>query len=205
MSPWLIRDRLALGHWVFFRDNFGLELRYSNHDGAAPSSELLNARPTSFLLHPSNNPAEAELVARLGEVEYNRREMALALDWIGGHPKEFAGLSLQRFFYFWLGPPQHAFEFAITAAYTLLGLIGLGLVRNTSGESVFRMWIAVLLCYPLVYYFVQYLNRYRVPIDWILWLSAGLLLSRALTRHGKNRALTAAATWSEPRRQPLRR
>jgi hypothetical protein len=30
-----------------------------------------------------------------------------------------------------------------------------------------------LICYPLVYYVVIYMPRYRVPLDWILLLLAG--------------------------------
>ncbi|MGB5889954.1 MAG: hypothetical protein WBH75_08255, partial [Thermoanaerobaculia bacterium] len=30
-----------------------------------------------------------------------------------------------------------------------------------------------LICYPLIYYIVAYMPRYRVPLDWILLLLAG--------------------------------
>jgi hypothetical protein len=44
-----------------------------------------------------------------------------------------------------------------------------------------------LVCYPLVYYVVLYMPRYRVPLDWILLLLAGAAVWRWL----EGRAATA--------------
>jgi hypothetical protein len=178
ISPWLIRNRAELGEWVFMRDNLGLELRFSNHPGARPSFELMHRDPASNALHPSFSRAEAAKVLRLGEVEYNHREMALFTAYVAGHPGGFAVLSLQHFFYFWFGPLEHWPTLVVTTAYTLLGLFALPLLRRTSGNTVFRIWCAALVAYPLLYYFVQYVNRYRVPVDWMIWLLAGLLLAQ---------------------------
>jgi hypothetical protein len=178
LFPWLLRNHDQLHTWAM-RDNLGLELRYSNHEHAAASSLLLNADPASFRLHPSNSVEEAMLVRDMGEVEYNRHEMHLATAWIAGHPADFIRLSLRRFFYFWFGPLEHPYELAITSAYTLPGLIGLTFIGKRVGQNQFRIWCTVLLFYPVLYYFVQYISRYRVPIDWLIWLSAGLLFSAA--------------------------
>jgi hypothetical protein len=182
ISPWLLRNRLELQGWTLMRDNLGLELRYSNHDHARPSSTLLNADPVSADMHPSNSVREAMLVKDLGEINYNRRELHLALAWMSSHPGQFVRLSLQRFVYFWFGPLEHPFELVATSGYTLLGLVGLVCVRKKVGQVQFQLWCTVLVFYPLLYYFVQYINRYRVPIDWLIWLSAGLLVSSMLER-----------------------
>jgi hypothetical protein len=187
ISPWLLRNRVELQGWTLMRDNLGLELRYSNHDGAGPSSTLLNADPVSWDMHPSNSMREAQVVKDLGELNYNRRELHLALAWMSGHPGAFVRLSLKRFLYFWLGPPEHPFELVVTSCYTLLGFGGLAFVRKKVGPVQFRLWCAVLVFYPLLYYFVQYINRYRVPIDWMIWLSAGLLVSSVLERRAAAR------------------
>jgi hypothetical protein len=182
ISPWLLRNRRELGGWTLMRDNLGLELRYSNHDHVRASATLINLDPASANLHPSNSVHEAMVVREMGELNYNRREFGLALGWMMEHPGEFARLSLLRFFYFWFGPLEHPYELIVTSGYTLLGLVGLGRMRKKVGEVQLRLWCTVLLFYPVLYYFVQYSNRYRVPIDWMIWLSAGLLVSGRLER-----------------------
>lgn len=180
ISPWLLRNHNQLHGWTLMRDNLGLELRYSNHDRAGASSTLLNADPVSWSMHPTNNAHEAMRVRELGEIAYNRQELHEALAWISTHPVPFFRLSLQRFIYFWFGPREHPYELIVTSCYTLLGLVGLGFIRKRVGAVQFQLWCTVWLLYPVLYYFVQYINRYRVPIDWMIWLSAGLVLSRWL-------------------------
>jgi hypothetical protein len=182
ISPWMLRNHSQLHGWSLIRDNLGLELRYSNHDHAEPSSSLLNADPASRSMHPSNSLNEAGAVKVLGEIEYNRRELQLALAWIIGHPGSFLRLSGERFYYFWFGPPEHPLDLIITSFYTALGLAGLTLLRKQVGKIQFQLCCAALVLYPLMYYFVQYLNRYRVPIDWIIWLSAGLVVTSLIER-----------------------
>jgi hypothetical protein len=174
ISPWLLRNHRQLHAWLM-RSNFGLELRMSNMEHVLPSAEL-NTSP-SVDLHPSSNLQEAMLVREMGEVNYGRRELHLAVTWIRGHPWRFTWLSVERFFYFWFGPPQHLFEMTVTTVYTLLGFAGLGFVRKRVGEIQFRLWCTALIIYPLLYYFFQWVQRYRVPIDWMIWLSAGLFVS----------------------------
>jgi len=195
--PWLLRNHQQLHGWTLMRDNLGLELQYSNHDHAAASSTLLNADAASLEMHPNNSAREAMIVRELGEIEYNRREMRLAREWIAAHPGDFSRLSTLRFLYFWLGPVEHPFELAITSAYTLVGLWGLVLLGKKVGRNQFVIWCTALICYPPLYYFVQYISRYRVPIDWLIWLSAGLavsaLVERRFTSATEERAYRRAA------------
>ena len=133
-------------------------------------------------MHPGNSARAARIVRNLGEIEYNRRELWLARQWMTDRPGEFIRLSARRFFYFWLGPFEHPALLAITSAYTLAGLWGLVYVRKRVGESQFVIWCTALVCYPSIYYFVAYISRYRVPIDWLIWLSAGLTVSVLVER-----------------------
>jgi hypothetical protein len=142
---------------------------------------------------PGKNIQEAMLVREMGEIAYNRRDLHLALDWISRHPGEFIWLSVQRFFYFWLGPLNHAYETIVISSYTILGFVGLGLMRKRVGEIQFRMWCTVFVVYPLICYLVPFAHRYRVPIDWMIWLSAGLFVSVVMERF-------AAATAAVPAR-----
>jgi hypothetical protein len=180
-APWILRNHRQLHGWTLMRDNLGLELSYANRDHAEPSSTLLNADPASRSLR-SDSLAVAREVKSVGELEFNRRRLNLTMKWIGSHPASFIRLSLEHFFYFWFGPVEHPFELVATSFYTLLGLAGLRLMRRRVGNTQFYVWCTVFATYPLMYYLIQYVNRYRVPIEWMIWLSAGLAITTVLER-----------------------
>jgi len=184
ISPWTIRNHRQLRAWTLMRDNLGLEVLYGNHEDARPSAELNGADPLSlkYFTHPGQSVPEATLVRDMGEVNYNRRDLHLALSWISGHPREFIWLTVERFAFFWLGPINHAYETIVISSYSLLGLAGLGFIRKRVGEFQFRQWCTVLFFYPLMYYVVAFAHRYRVQIDWMIWLSAGLVVSVVLEK-----------------------
>ena len=191
ITPWTLRNQYELHGWTLMRSNFGLELRVSNHDGAYPSAELNSAEPAEQSLHPSRNIREAMLVRDMGELNYGHWASHIGFTWIFNHPREFTWLSMQRFFYYWFGPPQHPFELIVTSAYTLLGLAGLGQIRKRVGEIQYRVWCTVLLVYPVLYYFFQFVQRYRVVTEWMLWLSAALFVSVVLERFAPEKAAIA--------------
>ena len=182
MSPWLIRNRVELHGWTLMRTGLGQNLRYSNHDGASVSAEMIFQDKASKQMNPYNTVAEARKVQSMGELAYGRYESRLAFDWIYDHPGKFAVLALQRFIYFWAGSIEHPPEFAITTGYTLLGLIGLPLIKKRVGTQQFCLWCVALAMFPLIYYIVQGTNRYRVPIDWMVWLSAGLAITAVVEK-----------------------
>jgi hypothetical protein len=188
ITPWTLRNYEQLHGWTLMRSNFGLELRVSNHEHAYPSAELNSAEPAEQSLHPSRNIREAMLVRDMGELNYGHWASHIGFTWIFDHPRDFAWLSMQRFFYFWFGPPQHPFELLVTSSYTILGFAGLGSVRKRVGEIQFRMWCTVLLVYPVLYYFFQFVQRYRVVTEWMIWLSAALFLSVILKRFAPEKA-----------------
>ena len=184
ISPWTIRNHTQLHAWTLMRDNLGLEVLYGNHEGARASAEMNGKDPESlkYFMHPGASVPEATLVRDMGEIDYNHRDLHIALSWISSHPGDFVRLSVERFFFFWLGPLNHAYEAIIISSYTLLGLAGLGFMRKRIGEIQFRLWCTVLLFYPLMYYIVAFAHRYRVQIDWMIWLSAGLCVSVLLEK-----------------------
>lgn len=176
ISPWVLRNHRALHGWTLMRSNLGLELKFGNHPGALPSAELIALAPTPEAIHPGRVESEALLVREMGELNYMHRDLHLALGWITNHPGEFAKLSATRFLFFWCGPLNHRFEVTVITTYTLLGLAGITLIRKRVGEIQFRLWGTVFFFYPLIYYCVPFAHRYRVPIDWMIWLPAGLLV-----------------------------
>jgi hypothetical protein len=184
ISPWTIRNHRELHAWVLMRDNLGLEVLYGNHEHVRPSAELNADDPASLqdFMHPGQSVPEATLIKEMGEIAYNKRDLHWAEGWIESHPGEFLWLTVERFFFFWLGPLNHAFETLIISSYTLLGIAGLGLIRKRVGAIQFRLWCTVLFFYPLMYYIVAFAHRYRVQIDWMIWLSAGLCISVLLEK-----------------------
>lgn len=196
ISPWVMRNHTQLHGWVLMRDNLGLELRYGNHDHAHPSAELNGADPLSrqSFGHPGQDIPEAMRIRDMGEVNYNRQALHLAVSWAASHPREFFWLSVERGLFFWLGPLNHAYETTVISTYTLLGLAGLGFIRKRVGSIQFQLWCTTFFFYPLMYYCVPFAHRYRVQIDWMIWLSAGLFVSVMLERLRSRR---------EPRLSPV--
>jgi hypothetical protein len=178
ISPWVIRNYKALHGFALMRSNLGLEVYFGNHPGAMVSAELMDLAPDSETAHPhpEKDVSEAIIVQRMGELNYMHRDLHLALSWISEHPGDFLKLTAQRILFFWCGPLNHKLESTVICAYTLLGFIGFFLIPKRVGKLQFRIWCTVFVFYPLMYYIVPWAARYRVPIDWMIWLPAGLLV-----------------------------
>lgn len=172
--PWTWRNYSVLGEFFFMRSNFGLELRMGNHEGAVADVEAMDRREGDGMPHPGINLTEAQLCRDLGEAEYMRRARTKAFSWIRAHPDEFLRLTGCRILHTWFGPWYTAAS--VAAFITLLTILGaIGLWRAWPAMSVPQR-VAVLspiLFFPLVYYVVVYMPRYRVPIDWVVFLAAG--------------------------------
>jgi hypothetical protein len=180
--PWAWRNHAVMGGHFFVRSNFGLELRMGNHEGAAAAMEVMDR--IAEHRHPRTHLDEARLVQEIGEVEYMRRARGEALDWIGGHPGEFARLTLARIAHFWLGPLYEPLETVKVTAVLVLAVLGL---RRTWPRLTVpqRAGIVVpLVTYPLVYYVVAYMIRYTVPVAWLPALLAGAEVWGWLARPG---------------------
>jgi len=161
IAPWLARNRVVMGHWVFLRDNFGFELHLGNYHGSFGMG--WGGR------HPSVNPLEYERYLRVGEVAYVAEHQREALAFIRQYPREFAELCWKRFASFWDGrsllvadnpapwTPSLFFAFSLVAA---LGL-ALAFDRRIRGAGLFA-WIVL---YPLPYYITYPQPRYRHAVE----------------------------------------
>jgi hypothetical protein len=194
LAPWGIRNRITLGEWVFTRDMLGYGLALSFHDGAH-WGEPVNNHPGSLIPghendltlspYPYLNVKLRPEVVRLGEVEWDRQKRREGLTWIAAHPSRSLVLIAEHTFYFWF-PPMTAVPSKLPSAMswpysiakwmlTLLALAGWLGLRNHARPAA--QWIAViLLSYPLVYYLVNWSSRYRMAIEWILVLLAGVAI-----------------------------
>jgi hypothetical protein len=170
-APWGWRFYTVFDETYFIRSNLGLELRMGNNDDAVGALESLG--PGHAFRHPRTHPVEARLVQELGEAEYMRRAKTEAIDWIKAHPGRFARLTASRTAQFWLGPFHQPLKALAVTGLTILALLGAWRVLPTMTGPQRAALIMPLVSYPLVYYVVIYMPRYRVPLDWILLLLAG--------------------------------
>ena len=177
LSPWLVRNYEVFGRFVFIRDDFGLQFRLGNNKLA---DGMLIAT-----LQPNLNQLEFEKFQRMGEIAYEADCRRLAFDWIRAHPRQFALISMKRFFYYWNGVPRPTdslslwdFRSSFFLASSILAIWGLGraLRQKRPGSWLFAGLAAT---YPTVYYCVFPHARYRHPIEPELFILAVFLLCEA--------------------------
>jgi hypothetical protein len=157
----------------FIRSNLGLELRMGNYVGAAATFEEMDARSEHYR-HPRADVLEARELLELGEIEYMRQAGSEAMAWISAHPAEFLSLTAQRFANLWAGPLHKPVEDALNVlALTIFAIVGawLSFPRITIPRRA--AFLIPLATFPLIYYIAAYMPRYRIPIDWILYILAG--------------------------------
>lgn len=184
--PWGVRNARALDGVFFVRSNFGLELRMGNHEDAPAWIDHPHFRVGPR--HPRVLESEASKLREMGEVPYMRAAGREARAWIAEHPGRFATLTAQRFAYFWLGPlhrPEIAFLFA---ALTGLAIVGAARTFPTLPPRRIAALVIPLLAYPPVYYLVPWQQRYRFPVEWILFLLAGAAIWWDSPRHANREA-----------------
>lgn len=185
LSPWVVRNYEVFGHFIFLRDDFGLQFRLGNWKGA---DGMLMA-----YLQPNLNSLELQKFQRMGEIAYAESCKREAFDWVRQNPGRFAVISLKRFFYYWNGVPRATsstapvdFRTSAFLATSVLALWGLfRAVHQKRPAAWLFLWL--VLTYPLVYYFVFPHARYRHPIEpeltiLIVFLISQAVLKRAVTR-----------------------
>lgn len=169
--PWGWRNYTTFNALFFVRSNLGLELRLGNHEGAAAMMDVLVAQEEPR--HPKAHFAEARKLREVGEIAYMRQAGYEALEWIRTNPGDFLWLTLQRFANLWAGPLHRPKAAAGVFALTILAFWGAW--RTFPGLTIPQRasFLIPLATYPIIYYMVAYMPRYRVPIDWILFILAG--------------------------------
>ncbi len=207
MLPWTARNYRVLGSPILARSNLGLELQVSNNEFATATGYENQANPVFDLFHPNKALQQRLRYREIGEVAYHREKMREAVAWIRDHPGEFFRLTLLRSWYFWTAPPRRPAQTALQ--YLISGLAVFGLWRLLRTNQIVGLQLTALwLGFSLIYYFVQFENRYRYPIYWSMLLLAGFgLTEMSWWRRAEDRVLYR---WSALRRnrrlrQPARR
>ncbi len=179
-SPWTWRNYTTFDTLLFIRGNFGLELRMGNHPGAVASIEVMDVINEGA--HPRVHESEARKVQEWGEAEYMRRAGQEGFLWIRTHPGEFARLCMSRVAHVWFGPLHRPAMAGLFTLMTLLAVLGL-VCKLTSLDMHQRAVILIpLITYPCVYYFVPFMIRYRMPLNWLFFLLAGAAVDHLFWR-----------------------
>jgi 4-amino-4-deoxy-L-arabinose transferase-like glycosyltransferase len=179
LTPWLVRNYRVFGQFIFIRSNFGAELRLGNGPGA-------NGTWMDYL-HATKNARQFQLYRQMGEMAYVAERKRQAIVFIREDYARFAGLCLKRFIYFWAGLPRTGnsavtpFANSLYLASSVLAIWGLGraLRKATPGAWLF-FWLT--LFYPLAYYTVFVLSRYRHPIEPELLILIVYVISEAQSK-----------------------
>jgi hypothetical protein len=170
LSPWIIRNQMALGSPIATRTNFGLELRLSNNDLAGPLERENYENGVYHVYHPLQSVREAEKVRELGEVAYNSQAMGAAVAWISAHPAAFIQLTAERIFYFWFQPiPGQRIKAAWLGITSIFCFAGLYFVWKQDPVLALLLGLTLLVL-PLPNYLVHVGLRHRYPLDWMCTL-----------------------------------
>jgi 4-amino-4-deoxy-L-arabinose transferase-like glycosyltransferase len=173
ISPWLIRNEVVFGRPVFFRSNFWFEFHLGNYhfsNGMGFSGK-----------HPGANPAELQKYSDWGEMRYIDYYKQDSLRFVREYPREFLDLTLHRTWWFWDGTSLgyqsrewwKPWEFW---PLSLLGWLGLLFVLTRRPRGWFLFAVALII-YPLPYYFVYPVAKYRHAIEPLLLLLSVYLVS----------------------------
>lgn len=182
LAPLLIRNRLLLGTFKP-KANLGVELMVGNNDEADGGF-----RPH---LHPRHNAEELAAYRELGEVGYDQRCRAVFTEWVREHPGDFARLTAERVKLLWFGfspfedvplrsgerKPRDWQGWIKWAVYFIDGVLALGGLLTYADKRGGRILVGgSLVLFPLLYYAVHVMERYRFPIEPVMvYLAVGFL------------------------------
>ncbi len=173
VMPWLARNRIVFGQFVFIRSNFGFEFHLGNYhfsNGLGWAGK-----------HPCENKSERDQYSRMGEIAYVAAKRDEAVEFVRQYPREFFQLTAKRVYFFWSDElllygrnPPLAWMYGLLSLMAPLGL--LFAVRDKIKGA--GLMLGVILVYPLPYYvaFPQLRNRHAIEPE-LLALSVYFLVS----------------------------
>jgi 4-amino-4-deoxy-L-arabinose transferase-like glycosyltransferase len=162
VAPWMIRNRLVFGEYVFIRGNFGFEFDLGNYHYSNGMGW--------FGHHPTQNRRFLAEYLRLGERAFVAEHSRQAMQFVRQYPGEFAQLCLRRFTAFWDGTSLNyvsRFDEWRPWMFLPLSLSALWGLMLAIGQKVKGSFLAagLLLLYPIPYYLTYPAVRYRHAIE----------------------------------------
>ena len=193
ISPWLIRNRVVMGKWVFLRDNFGFEFALGNY-------HLSFGRGWGGK-HPSVNPGELARYRDMGELAYIQANTDEAIRFVRQYPGEFLTLCAKRALYFWDGSAMQyrgpVAPYWLPWSFGLFSFLLLPALWVCSRLKipVWQMLFAVVLIYPIPYYLTHPPVRYRHIIEPEILLLISLAAAEATARLTERRGAVLNKIW----------
>lgn len=178
ITPWTIRNRITFGEWFYLRGNLGLEMWVGN----APWPDGYFFSHDGRRIHPVFDRDEADRLVQRGEWAYFHDRMNEVKGWLRESPERFVKLGLHRVRWFWLGrfdlPASPITKIVKFFGVTVPGVLAIvGVIVCLVRRPVCWVLPATLVVFPCVYYITVTMVRYRLPIEPLLLLMAGLVLS----------------------------
>jgi 4-amino-4-deoxy-L-arabinose transferase-like glycosyltransferase len=167
IAPWALRNYRDLHIISPVRDGFWLEA-YAGNNGDTFTSNAPWA-------HPASNPVEMQRYEAAGEVVYMEQKKQLTQAWIKTHPKAFAAVSLRRVVRFWTGFWSLRRSYLRIEPLDVPNIFFCTFLTVMMFRGLYRWWqqdrrntlayIALLILFPLPYYFSHSSPDYRQPIE----------------------------------------
>ena len=192
ISPWLIRNRVVMGKWVFLRDNFGFEFALGNY-------HLSFGRGWAGR-HPSVNPREFARYRDMGELAYVQANTNDAIHFVRQYPGEFLILCAKRVVYFWDGSAMQyrgpVARYWFPWSFALFSFLLLPALWVCSRLKIphWQLLFAVILIYPVPYYVTHPPVRYRHIIEPEMVLLIALAVVEGISRLSQRRTLPLEET-----------
>jgi len=176
--PWTIRNYRAFDTFVLLNTNAGFAFFWGNHP----------IHGYNFIpILPADGPSYQDLIPEnlrhLNEAELDRALLKLGLAQITANPVRYAILSLSRiqeYVKFWpssdsglISNISRVFSFGLMLPFMIYGLI-MGFRRSLS-STVLILYL-FMMAYAGIHLLTWTLIRYRLPIDAVLLVFAGLAL-----------------------------
>ena len=174
LSPWLVRNYLVFGQFVFIKSNFGNELYLGNREGTTGSDKDYKDADWEMSHLPA---AEQEYLRLSDEVARNSFLLHKAVTFIVEDPLSFVQRTMHRFMRYWtsIKSARSREDKIVHAAYlTVLTLAVIGLGLSNMRRYDVQLVLLFLLLLPVPYYLAHIsFFRYRFPTDSILIIFAG--------------------------------
>jgi Dolichyl-phosphate-mannose-protein mannosyltransferase len=169
LTPWTVRNFTTFGKFIPLRSALGLELWVGNN----PDESDVR----SFSAAPSFSASESNTYKAMGEISYMSLKRREAVEFIWSHRAITGRRIASRIFDFWFAVtdrPQGAWAsypvylkafFCLNVIFIVLSWFGLASAWRILGFFEIALHAAVVLVYPLAYYLMLGLARYRYPIE----------------------------------------
>lgn len=167
IAPWLIRNYLTFGEFVFLRSNLYAELHFANQPGLGEAV----GDYTSF-------PDVSAEYQKQGERLYLAHQRAAFWDYVRHYRREFVQRCLWRLGRYWTNPPSIRWTWI---PFSMVALAGAVIALRCNRDRALLL-LSYLVVFPLVYYLTYTYPKYRHPIEPVIVLLVACTVTATISR-----------------------